>query len=649
MPDFPSGTVTFLFTDIEGSTRLWERDSNVMTRALARHNEILDRAIAEHEGVHFKTIGDAFQAAFSHASGGVAAAVTAQRALAAEPWSETGPIRVRMALHSGAATPDVAGDYLAPCLNRLSRMLSTGFGGQVLLSQAAQQLVGDDLPSGVTVRALGRHRLRDLLEPEQIAQLVIEELPDTFPHLKSLEGYPTNLPVLPTALIGRERELMEISGLLNGGHRLLTLVGPGGVGKTHLALQAAADNLEQFEDGVWLVPLGELTDPTLLLLRIATTLGIREGGGLDTLEALFTQLSSKRMLLLLDNFEQLLSAAPDVADLLARCPDVRILVTSRQRLSVGGETLLPVDPLAPPDRHLPPQGIRDNAAVQLFLERAIALDPRFRLNDEVAKIVASICVHLDGLPLAIELAAAQLSHYTPRELLGEFNNRFQLLTGGRREVLSHQQTLAETISWSYDRLPPDEQRLFRSLSAFAGGWRRAAAAAVMGSGDDQRAGAAAVVSLVEASLVRRLPLDSNESRWTMLESIREFGREQLDMTGEGSEVRERHAMWCLSFANSAADQLKGRDQTNWLDQLELEHDNARASLRWCSETARVDLQLCLASALSSFWQVRGYLSEGRRWLEQALERAAPNHPDRLPRMVDAGILAQVQGDNDKAA
>jgi class 3 adenylate cyclase len=448
MPDLPSGNVTFLFTDIEGSTRLWERDSNVMTRALARHNEILDRAIAEHEGVHFKTIGDAFQAAFSNASAGVAAAVTAQRALSAEPWSETGLIRVRMALHSGAATPDVAGDYLAPCLNRLSRMLSTGFGGQGLLSQAAQQLVGDDLPSGVTVRALGRHRIRDLLEPEQIAQFVIEELPDTFPPLKSLEGNPTNLPVLPTALIGRERELMEMSGLLIGGHRLLTLVGPGGVGKTHLALQAAADNLEQFEDGVWLVPLGELTDPTLLLLRIATTLGIREGGGLDTREALFTHLSSKRTLLLLDNFEQPLSAAPDVADLLARCPDVRILVTSRQRLNIGGETLLLVDPLAPPDRHLPPQGIRDNAAVQLFLERAIALDPRFRLNDEVAKIVASICVHLDGLPLAIELAAAQLSHYTPRELLGELNNRFQILTGGRREVLSHQQTLAETISWS---------------------------------------------------------------------------------------------------------------------------------------------------------------------------------------------------------
>ncbi|HLM21309.1 MAG TPA: adenylate/guanylate cyclase domain-containing protein, partial [Propionibacteriaceae bacterium] len=300
MPDLPSGTVTFLFTDIEGSTRLWERDSNVMTRALARHNEILDRAIAEHEGVHFKTIGDAFQAAFSHASAGVAAAVTAQRALAAEPWSETGPIRVRMALHSGAATPNVVGDYLAPCLNRLSRMLSTGFGGQVLLSQAAQQLVGDDLPDGVALRALGRHRLRDLLEPEQIAQLVIDDLPDTFPPLKSLEGFATNLPVLPSALIGRERELAEVSDRLDGRHHLLTLIGPGGVGKTHLALQAAADNLEQFEDGVWLVPLGVLIDPTLLLFRIAATLGIREGGGLNTREALFTYLRNKRTLLLLD-------------------------------------------------------------------------------------------------------------------------------------------------------------------------------------------------------------------------------------------------------------------------------------------------------------------------------------------------------------
>jgi predicted ATPase/class 3 adenylate cyclase len=649
MPSHPSGTVTFLFTDIEGSTRLWERDGDVMARALVRHNELLDKAIAEHGGIHFKTIGDAFQAAFPHARDGVAAAVAAQRALAAEPWSETGPIRVRMALHSGEATPDASGDYLAPCLNRLARMLSTGFGGQILLTQAVEQRVRSDLPAGVTLRALGRHRLRDLLEPEQIAQLVIPDLPDTFPPLKSLEGYPTNLPVLPTALIGRERELAEMSELLRDGHRLLTLIGPGGVGKTHLALQAAADNLEQFADGVWLVSLGELTDQALLLPRIAATLGIREGGGLDVREALFGYLGSRQMLLLLDNFEHLLEAAPDVAELLARCSNLRLFVTSRRRLSIGGETLVRVEPLTPPNRHAAVQTIRENAAVQLFLARAMALEPTFYLNDEVAGIVASICVHLDGLPLAIELAAAQLSHYTPRELLGELDNRFHVLTGGRREALSHQQTLAATIGWSYDRLSPNEQRVFRALSVFAGGWRRAAAEAVVVSRHDQRTSTTALAALVEASLVRRLPMDSDESRWTMLESIREFGRERLDLMGEGSQTRERLATWCLSFAHSAAEGLERGDRINWLDQLELEHDNARASLRWSGDSARVDLQLGLASALAPFWQMRGYLSEGRRWLEHALARTAPNHARRLPAMVDAGILAQVQGDNDVAS
>jgi predicted ATPase/class 3 adenylate cyclase len=639
----PSGQVTFLFTDIEGSTRLWERDSAVMARALQRHNAILDEAIAAQGGVHFKTIGDAFQAAFPDVEAGVAAAVAAQRALAAEPWTETGPIRVRMALHLGEARPDAAGDYLAPCLNRLARLLATGFGGQVLLSQAVESRVRDALPAGVTLRPLGRHRLRDLLEPEEVAQLVISGLPDTFPPLKSLEGYPTNLPVLPTTLIGRDEELAELSRLLATGDRLVTIVGPGGVGKTHLALQAAADALERFADGVWVVPLGEVTEPELLLPRIAAALGVRESGGLDLREALFAYLGSRQALLVLDNAEHLLAAAPDIAELLARCPGPRVLATSRQRLGIGGERVVSLDPLPAPDWGAPPEALRENPAVRLFLERA-AQHRALALDAEGVRLVASICARLDGLPLAIELAAAQISHYTPRELLAALEDRFGVLTGGRREALSHQQTLAATIAWSYDRLTADEQRDFRALSVFAGGWRRAAAAAVLETPHH-------VGALVESSLVRRLPADGDESRWAMLESIREFGRARLEAAGEAALVRERHAAWCLDFCAAAANRWHGGDEAASLEQLEREHDNARAALHWSAESGRTEVELGLTAALAPFWQVRGYLTEGRRWLEAALGQTTSDAPGglRLQAMVDAGILAQTQGDNSAAA
>jgi len=649
MADLPSGTVTFLFTDIEGSTRLWERDTAVMERALARHNAILNAAITGQGGVHFKTIGDAFQAAFRDPGAALAAAVDAQQALAAEPWPETGPIRVRMGLHVGEAEPDAVGDYLAPCLNRLSRLLAVGFGGQVLVSAAVQQRVRDRLPAGVGLRDLGRHRLRDLLEPEHVAQLVIAGLPDTFPPLKSLEGYPTNLPVLPTALIAREAELTQVAHHLESGQRLLTLTGPGGVGKTHLALQAAADALPRFKDGVWLVPLGELRDADLLLPRIAATLRVREGGGLDLRAALLDYLTNKRTLIVLDNFEQLVAAAPTVAELLRSCEHVRLLVTSRQRLGIAGERLLPVDPLPLPDTQGFVAATASSPAVQLFVERAQMQDPGFRLGTGNAPVVARICTRLDGLPLAIELAAAQISHFTASELLRELEDRFGILAGGRRDALSHQQALAATIVWSYDLLTPEEQRTFRALSVFAGGWNLAAATAVTEERGYPDRGPETVASLVESSLVRRVTLETDESRWSMLESLREFGRIRLENANEGESVRERYAAWCLQFVTTVTGELNTADQLSALDRLEREHDNARAVLHWSEETGQTERQLTLASALATYWQLRGHLSEGRRWLETALATADKDASARLPAMVDAGILAQVQGDNDAAA
>jgi predicted ATPase/class 3 adenylate cyclase len=644
MAALPAGIVTFLFTDIEGSTRLWERDRAAMTRAARRHDAILDAAITNHHGVLFKHVGDAVQAAFPTPLKAVSAAIEAQRALAAEPWPETGPIRARMAIHSGEATPDSRGDYhQVPSLNRLARLMASGHGGQVLLSHVIRQAVSKVLPDSVTLRDLGRHRLRDLLEPELITQLVIAGLPDEFPPLKTLEGHPTNLPTLPTALLGREDELAAIADLLIAdGARLVTLVGPGGVGKTHLALQAAATLVDDFEDGVWLVRLGTVSEPHMILPTVAATLGVREGGGLDVREALMHWLGDKRLLFVFDNVEQVIAGAPAIAALLAECPQVRILATSRQRLGIGGERILAVQPLALAS--MPATGVDDiveSAAVRLFAERAREIDPGFTLIDRNATTIAALCTRLDGLPLAIELAAAQLRVRTLAELVADLDRRFDVLVGGKREALSHQQSLAATIDWSYELLDPAAQRLLRFVSVFAGGWTPEAAnhvaADVGGVGE-------CMMALTEQSLIRRSVLPDDSSRWSILESIRAFGQERLQEAGEAESAQVRHADWCLVFAEEAGSHLDGGEQERWLARLDLEHDNARAALRWAADTSDAQRLLTLATALAPYWQTRGYLSEGRRWLESALQDVDHTASTTLPAMVEAGVLAQTQGD-----
>jgi predicted ATPase/class 3 adenylate cyclase len=650
MAALPSGIVTFLFTDIEGSSRLWERDRAAMARAVARHDALLTAAVAAQRGVPFKHVGDMVQAAFWSPVEAVAAAVAAQRGLAAEPWPETGPIRVRMGIHLGEAAPNARGDYnQIACLNRLSRMMSAGYGGQVLLSEAVRAATAAALPAGVTLRDLGRHRLRDLLDAEPIAQLVIAGLPADFPPIKTLDGHATNLPTLPTALLGREQELAKIGALLGEeGHRLVTLVGPGGVGKTHLALQAGADLLDRFGDGVWLVRLGEVVDPAMIVPAIAGTLGVREGGGLTMEEALVAWIGTKRLLFVLDNVEQVISGAPAVAGLLAACPELRILATSRQRLGIGGERVFPVQPLsvtaASDDATAgAPTG---SPAVQLFMERAREVAPDLALDGRNGEIVAAVCARLDGLPLAIELAAAQLRTRTLPELQADLERRFDLLVGGRREALTHQHSLAATIAWSYERLDPEMQRLLQRLATFAGGWSREAAEQVAAMGGDA---AGHLGALAEQSLIRRVALPGDVSRWSMLESIREFGRARLEASGESGDAHDRHAAWCLTFAEEGASRLDGAEQEQWLDRFDLEHDNARAALRWWAERGEHTRELALATALAIYWQTRGYLTEGRRWLEAALALATPDAPARLPAMVEAGILAQTQGDFPAAA
>ncbi|MDQ2654696.1 MAG: hypothetical protein M3Z20_16810, partial [Chloroflexota bacterium] len=581
-------------------------------------------------------VGDAVQAAFHSPAAAVAAAVAAQRALAAEVWPvETGPLRVRMGVHQGEAQPGPPGDYnQIPCLNRLSRLMNAGYGGQVLISSVVRQAVADAWPEGVTLRDLGEHRLRDLLGPERVWQLDIAGLPVTFPPIKTLEGNPGNLPVLSAPLLGREQELAEMRRLLQTpATRLLTLIGPGGVGKTHLSQQAGADLLDDYPGGVWFVPLEEVRDPGQFLPALAAALGLREGGGLDLQGALHGWLAGRKALLLLDNLEQVVAAAPDIAALLGAAPLVQILATSRIRLGIGAERLLPIEPLL---------GARAEDAVQLFAQRAQQVLPGFRLTPENRPAVAAICARLDGLPLAIELAAAQLRFRTLAELGADLERRFDLLVDGRREASARQRSLAATIAWSYDLLRPDQQRqFFRRLAVFAGGWTREAATALAPEPD----ALSRLLDLADASLVRRDALGET-SRWSMLESVRAYAREELLRAGETDTVQERHAAWCLSFAREAEQGLRGAAQEGWLARLDLEHDNLRAALRWLLDCQQWGKTLSLAAALGAYWQTRGFLAEGRQWLEAALAAppSARETPAGLAAMIEAGMLAWEQGD-----
>jgi class 3 adenylate cyclase len=462
MPDLPTGTVTFLFTDIEGSTALWERDRQAMREAVARHVAILQSLIAAHHGVLYKTVGDGTQVAFTSAEEALRAALASQRALLAEDGGELGPLRVRMALHAGEATPDARGDYLSAPLNRLARLLSIGSGGQILLSQTVQQLSRGALPAGTELRDLGEHRLRDLLEPERVYQLLHPDLPAEFPPLESLENRPNNLPLQPTPFLGREREVSEVMERLGRPDvRLLTLTGPGGTGKTRLALQAAAELLDDFADGVYFVDLAPLIDPALVPQAIAAALGVRAEGSRQADERLQDVLAPKTLLLVLDNFERLTDAALVVSALLAACPGLHVLATSRVPLHVRSERHYPVPPLTLPESadSADAGAIARSEAVQLFVERAQAARPDFALTPGNAPAVAEIVRRLDGLPLAIELAAARIRLLPPAALLERLESRLTLLTGGPQDAPARQRTLRDEITWSYDLLRRDHLEL----------------------------------------------------------------------------------------------------------------------------------------------------------------------------------------------
>jgi predicted ATPase/class 3 adenylate cyclase len=638
----PTGTVTFLFTDLESSTQLWETHPEAMPAALARHDALLRQAVEGYDGAVVKTTGDGLHAAFASPLAAADAAIAAQRSLLAEAWGEVGVLRVRMALHTGEAELR-DGDYYGPALNRAARLMAAGHGGQILVSAATAALLQK---SHGQLIDLGEHRLRDLATAEHVYQLAGRGLPSQFPPISSLAAYAHNLPAQVTSFVGREREMAEVKHLLST-TRLLTLTGPGGTGKTRLALQVAANLLDHYAGGAWLVELASLSDPALLTQVVAAALRVHDQPGRPLDEVLVDYLRDKRLLLLLDNCEHLVDACARLADHLLRdCPHLTILVSSREALSIAGEVAfqvpsLPIPPVPEAGSLQPADALLEYAATRLFIERARAARPDFRLTVGNAPAVVQICRRLDGIPLAVELAAARVKLLRPEEIAARLSDRFRLLTGGSRTALPRQQTLRALVDWSWDLLPEPERRLLRRLSVFAAGWTLEAAEKVAG---DEGGESIDVLEGLSQLVNKSLVMGGEEGRYRLLETIRQYARDRLLEAGEGETLRDRHAAFYLAMAREAEPHLFGREMVSWLDRLDAEGDNLRAALEWTMDSHPVTA-LHMAAALQAYWLRRSHSTEARRRLEQVLDAdragALPAAPgDQAPRARVLATLSQ---------
>jgi predicted ATPase/class 3 adenylate cyclase len=643
MPELPKGTVTFLFTDIEGSTRLLQRLGVDRYEPLQEeHAAILRRAIEDGGGTVVRIEGDAFFAAFPTATGAVRAAAEAQRALTGHPWPEDAVIRVRMGVHSGEGRLGGA-DYVGIDPNRAARVAAAGHGGQILLSDAVRALVENDLPHGVALRDLGLHRLKDIREPQRLFDLVIEGLPSDFPAPTTVDAQPGNLPPQLTSFVGRAAELEQAVQLL-GDHRLVTLTGTGGTGKTRLALAAGSRAAPSFPDGVFLVELASLVDPDQVVPAICEVLGVAEEGGSELIDTLVDRLPGKRLLLILDNFEHLLGGAGLVEEVLRRTTEVHILATSRAPLRLYGEQEIEVPPLGLPQGTQDLATLSDSEAVRLFVERARDIRPGFAPTEENAAAVAEICRQLDGLPLAIELAARRISVLSPQAILARLGARLDLLTTGVRNAPERQRTLRGAIDWSYELLEKPDRRLFARLSAFVGGADLGAAEAVCDPGGDLEAGSLdAIAALVDHGLVRRDDRAIEEPRFTMLETIREYAGERLDQEWDGDETRRRHAEHFLALAEASERGITAEDHAG-LDRLDRERDNVQAALRWSIENHEVERGMVAAAAIWRYWLLRGQLAVGREWLERLLAAPGDRTAVRARAHGAAGSLAYWQSD-----
>src|SRR5438067_831407 len=598
-------------------------------------------------GVEVDTAGDSFFAAFPTPHGAVKAAVMAQRGLQSHEWPGGALVRVRMGVHTGEGVAS-GSHYVGMDVHRAARIGAAAHGGQVIVSAATRGLVEHSLPAETTLRDLGEHRLKDIPHLEHLFDLVVAGLPADYPPPRTLDARPNNLPAQLTSFIGREEQIAEIRQLFDR-TRLLTLTGPGGAGKTRLALQIAAETLTEYRDGSFFVDLASVTDPVLVPAVIARALGVPEAPGVSIVESLQTHLRERELLLVVDNFEQVAIGAPVLEQLLTAAPKVKALVTSRVVLSLKGEHVYAVPPLKPP-RHgqIDLADVERFDAVRLFTERAQAAQPRFRLTTQNVQAVAEITARLDGLPLAIELAAARTKVLSPEQLLARLQPSLTLLTSAARTVPERQRTLRGAISWSYDLLTEAERRLFTLLSVFRGGWTLAAAESIARPeelGPDTLGG---LSSLVDKSLIRADD-PSGQPRFSMLDTIREFAEEQLS-SGELEAVRQRHGYYFLEFAGAAEAHLTGADQGEWLAALEREHANLREALRWAVDTDQAQLAQEAAGALWRFWHQHGHLAEGRRWFDEILATPSGRQPTaaRGKALTGAGGISWWQIDHSSA-
>jgi len=638
-------TVTFLFTDIEGSTRLWEQEPERMRTALAHHDALARTTVAGHRGLIFKMSGDGVYAAFDDPLDALCATLTLQMALI-DPAATCGiPLRIRCGLHAGPCERR-DGDFFGRSVNRAARIMGAAYGGQVVLSEAVAALIRDRLPDGVGLRDLGRVRLRDLEHPERIHQVEHPRLRRDFPALRSLELTPNNLPQQVNTFIGRERELAQVHELL-ARTRLLTLVGPGGIGKTRLSLQLAADALDAYPDGAWLVELAAITDPQGVAQAAAAALGVKEERGRPVIEALLKHLENRQLLLVLDNCEHLVQACAELASRLLRAaPKLTLLASSRERLRIAGEQTYPVPALSVPDTDdaAHEASLMRFEAARLFVDRATAARPAFKVDARSAGAIVAICVRLDGIPLALELAAARVRALPVETLAARLDDRFRLLSGGDRTALPRQQTLRALIDWSFDLLTEPERCLLRRLAVFAGGWTLQAGVAIAGDVDPESGDVLELLTrLVEKSLV---VLEPATGRYRLLDTVRQYAQERLEDASDGEATRDRHLAFYLSLAEAARPQLSGPDQGDWLTRLDLERENLLAAHAWSGRAGDDgESGLKLASSLRRYWMMRGLPGRGYRMTSEALARADAHRFEaaRCQALFDAGQLCGWMG------
>ena len=634
--DLPTGTVTFMRTDVEGSMRLVRELGPAWDAVNGAHMGLVRRAIDEHGGTVIRTEGDAIFAVFPEARAGVAAAISAQRAIGAHPWPDGAPVRVRMGLHSGEAY--LAGDdYGGFEVNRAARIAASGHGGQIVVSETTRALIEDALPDGVSLRDLGRHALRDLPRPEPIHQVDAVGLPTSFPPLRTIDSTLGNLPERLTSFLGRERELEALGSLL-GSHRLVTLTGPGGIGKTSLAIEVARAHASDYRDGVWLVELDDIHDEGLVRSVVARTLGLFDGPERTAVDALLPHLAERSLLLILDNFEHLLGAASEVLMILRGSPGSRVIVASRAPLRVAGEQDFPVEPLA--------VATADDPSMALFVERARNVRPSFAVGADPGP-VQEICRLLDGLPLGIELAAARVSLLPVTAILDRLRARLPLPGPDQRGVPDRQRTLDDAIAWSYALLRPDRQRLLRDLSVFDGGFDLGQVQAVHEGGDVLEP----IVDLVDQSLVAREADGAFELRFHLLKTIETFALRELRAEGREDEARRRHALAFLALAEESAKELPGALMRGVLQRLRLDHANLRSAVRWSIDHGEVAIALRLVAALWRYWQFDGHVSEGTALAAQALSMPGAERPtpERLAAVTAIGGLTYWAGESPAAA